>query len=93
MPPFQIRSQALRRANLPVAPVALPGEGMMTEPKTVSGGRKAWRQSDITRAIKAAEDAGLQSYRIEIAPDGTITIVVGAIAEPLLSCGALFPGD
>ena len=39
--------------------------------------RKGWRQADVKRAIGAAEQAGLSSYRIEIAPDGTITIVVG----------------
>jgi len=39
--------------------------------------RKAhWRQSDVKRAIGAAEEAGLQNYRVEIAPDGTIAIVV-----------------
>jgi len=36
-----------------------------------------WKQSDVERAIAAAEQAGLESYRIEIAPDGTIGIVVG----------------
>jgi hypothetical protein len=44
--------------------------------------RKArWRQSDVKRAIDAAEKAGLRLYRVEIAPDGTISIVVGAPAE------------
>ena len=40
--------------------------------------RGRWRQSDVKRAIGAAEQAGLQHYRIEIAPDGTLAIVVGA---------------
>lgn len=45
------------------------------------GGRKGWRQSDVARAIGVAKKAGLQSYRVEIAPDGTISIVVCALAE------------
>ncbi|HEY1124081.1 MAG TPA: hypothetical protein VGE65_00485 [Sphingobium sp.] len=35
-----------------------------------------WRDEDLKRAIAVAEEAGLTSYRIEIAPDGTITIFV-----------------
>jgi len=42
------------------------------------GGVEAgWRDEDLRRAIAVAEEAGLTSYRIEIAPDGTITIYVG----------------
>jgi len=40
-----------------------------------------WRQADVRRAIAAAEKAGLASYRIEIAADGTISIVVGEPPE------------
>ena len=35
-----------------------------------------WRERELRRAIRAAEKAGLSSYRIEIAPDGTIAIDV-----------------
>jgi hypothetical protein len=42
-----------------------------------AGHRGAWRQADVRRAIAAAEQAELRSYRVEIAPDGTIAIVVG----------------
>lgn len=38
---------------------------------------RAWRESEVRRAISAAEKAGLRHYRVEIAPDGTIAIVVG----------------
>ncbi|MBO9575379.1 MAG: hypothetical protein J7494_06565 [Sphingobium sp.] len=31
----------------------------------------------LKRAIQVAEEAGLRDYRIEIAPDGTIAIIVG----------------
>ena len=44
-------------------------------------GKGSWRESDVRRAIGAAEKAGLHRYRVEIAPDGTISIVVGADAE------------
>lgn len=40
-----------------------------------------WRQSDVKRAIAAAEQAGLSAYRVEVAPDGTISIVVGACSD------------
>ena len=43
--------------------------------------RAPWRQAEVKRAIAAAEQAGLSCYRIEIGPDGTISIVVGAPAE------------
>jgi hypothetical protein len=44
--------------------------------------RGPWRQSEVRRAIAAAEKAGLHAYRVEIAPDGTIAIVVGGPVEP-----------
>jgi len=40
-----------------------------------------WSEADLERAIAVAEQAGLRAYRIEIAPDGTIAIVVGAPLE------------
>jgi len=39
--------------------------------------RQRWLDTDLERAIAAAESAGLRAYRVEIAPDGTIAIVVG----------------
>lgn len=36
-----------------------------------------WREADLKRAISVAEEAGLQCYRVEIATDGTISIIVG----------------
>ena len=44
-----------------------------------------WRQADVKRAIGAAERAGLDSYRVEIAPDGTISIVVGMAPDDPVS--------
>lgn len=36
-----------------------------------------WRERDLRRALVVARLAGLRDYRIELAPDGTISIVVG----------------
>jgi hypothetical protein len=36
-----------------------------------------WCDVDLDRAIAAAEKAGLPAYRVEIAPNGTIAIIVG----------------
>jgi hypothetical protein len=40
-----------------------------------------FRQSDITKAIRAARKAGVENVRVEIAKDGRIVIVT-AEAEP-----------
>ncbi|WEK42930.1 MAG: hypothetical protein P0Y64_16555 [Candidatus Sphingomonas colombiensis] len=40
-----------------------------------------WRQDDIKRAINAAEKSRLRQYRVDIATDGTISIVVGGQAN------------
>ncbi|MBB5731181.1 hypothetical protein FHS61_000174 [Altererythrobacter atlanticus] len=57
---------------------------MMPEPQSKIGDpgrrRTCWRQMDVLRAINAAKQAGLQDYRVEVAPDGTVSIVVGAPA-------------
>ncbi|MBO9519415.1 MAG: hypothetical protein J7493_15230 [Porphyrobacter sp.] len=37
-----------------------------------------WQEQDVQRAIGAAQEAGLTDYRVELAPDGTISIIVGA---------------
>lgn len=39
--------------------------------------RVAFRQSDLTRALKAAALAGLKVQRFEIGPDGRIVVVTG----------------
>lgn len=41
-----------------------------------------FKQSDLTRAIKAAEAAGLQVGRIEIAPDGRIVLHAASASGP-----------
>lgn len=56
--------------------IAMTDETTITQIPAATTGR--WRQADVKRAINAAEQAGLQHYRVEIAPDGTLSIVVGA---------------
>jgi hypothetical protein len=85
--PIQIRAQALRRrpaAGPQIAAMAFPvvPEGAAKGPRKAAAQRSGqWRQSDVRRAINAAEKAGLASYRVEIAPDGTIAIIVGDPAD------------
>jgi hypothetical protein len=47
-------------------------------------GRRApstFRQTDITRALKAARAAGFEQVRVEIDKDGKIAIVAGSNGE------------
>lgn len=86
MAPFRIKSQALRQLKLgpgAALDVLEPGTGESCPQggETARRGKSRWRQSDVKRAIAAAEQAKLASYRVEIAPDGTIAIVVGDPAE------------
>lgn len=41
-----------------------------------------WREADVKRALAAAEKARLRSYRVDISPNGTISIVVGGSNKP-----------
>jgi hypothetical protein len=45
-----------------------------------------FRKTDITRALRAALAAGIQSPRIEISPNGTISIIPGE--HPRDNCAA-----
>jgi hypothetical protein len=42
--------------------------------------RSTFRQADVTHAIKGALSAGMNIGRVEIAPDGRITVMVGNAA-------------
>ena len=35
-----------------------------------------FRQSDVARAVKAAQSAGLPIGKVEVAPDGTIRLII-----------------
>jgi len=81
--PFHIKARWLRQRQL--EPMAALGvfDPRLKEPASsaADGGKREralWRQSDVKRLIAAAEQAGLQSYRVELAPDGTLSIIVGA---------------
>ena len=63
----------------------VPGEVAMAASDDNTRPKGQWRQADVKRAIGAAQQTGLTKYRIEIGPDGTITIVVG---EPPADGGA-----
>ena len=82
MDPFHIKAQILRKSQLEPATglrVFEPRADHNETPSDEAGkpARKRWRQSDLKRLIAAAEQAELASYRIEVAPDGTLSIVVG----------------
>jgi hypothetical protein len=42
----------------------------------------SFRQTDLTRAVRAVQAAGCKDARIEIDTDGKITILIGSAAEP-----------
>jgi hypothetical protein len=81
--PIQIQSEALRGWEPSASFLAARGFALLPdEPVTdreqagvQPGG--CWREADLKRAIAVAEKAGLRAYRVEIAPDGTISIIVG----------------
>lgn len=77
--PIQIRAQVLRGKQASAEHCGTLGfvlpEGTPASADT-SGLR--WSEADLERAIATAKRAGLDAYRIEIAPDGTIAIVVGS---------------
>jgi hypothetical protein len=81
--PIQIKAQVLRRwpgdgHHSTVGPFAvMPDDSASQSP----GDEGRWRQADVKRAIAAAKRAGLESYRVEIALDGTISIIVGAPSD------------
>lgn len=47
----------------------------------MSRGKQAFRQKDVTKAIKAVKASGIEIGRIEIAPNGSIIILPGKPVE------------
>lgn len=45
----------------------------------------AFRQVDVARAVRAAQSSGLQVMRIDVAPDGKISVITDAGAPPAAS--------
>lgn len=83
--PFAIRAQFLREWQDGAMLGQVPGFELMPNTTDIAGAapvrKRPWRQADVRRAIGAAQQAGLQQYRVEIGPDGTIAIVVGAASS------------
>lgn len=48
----------------------------------MSRGPSTFRQSTVTKAIKAAKAAGVEVARIEVDPDGRIVLTVGKPDDP-----------
>ena len=40
-----------------------------------------FRQTDVARAVKAAQSAGLAIGKVEVAPDGTIRVIIADVTE------------
>ena len=40
-----------------------------------------FRQTDVVRAVKAAQAAGLTIGKVEVAPDGTIRVIIADAVE------------
>jgi hypothetical protein len=85
--PIQIRAEVLRGWK-PSTPFdarwdfATMTDNPAIDPKDDTTQIEAgWRDEDLKRAIAVAEQAGLKSYRIDITPDGTISIIVGDPAQ------------
>jgi hypothetical protein len=86
MAPFHIKAQILRQSQLePAAALGVfeprAGEVSPAADEDAAPSKGRWRQSEVKRAIAAAEQAGLDAYRVEVAPDGTISIIVGSPAD------------
>lgn len=52
--------------------------------------KSAFKQSDVTRAIRAAQAAGIPIGQVEIGPDGTIRLVpISVVDRAANPCDAL----
>jgi hypothetical protein len=47
----------------------------------MSRGPQRFRESEMRRAIKAARSAGIEIARIEVGPDGRVSLVPGKVDE------------
>jgi hypothetical protein len=48
----------------------------------MSRGPQAFKQRDITRAMKAAKAAGFTTFRVEVTKDGRLVVVVAETDKP-----------
>lgn len=78
---LRVQAQALRGAlALPAVPGfdVIPAGAAPVLPRRAPDGGPLWQAEDVKRAVAAARAAGIAAYSIEIAPDGTITLLVTA---------------
>ena len=47
----------------------------------MSRGRQHFRQTDVTKAVKAVVRAGVEVGRVEISPEGRIIVIAGRPTE------------
>lgn len=90
---FLVQAQSLSDYKPQTAAGPISGFEILLEGEALNAGACAPRDAprwleEVKGAIKAAEEAGLRSYRIEIAPDGTIALVVCTQSETGVDTGA-----
>lgn len=78
--PVVLKARGLERFQAPAPsanplPFALPDDA--PAPPAASRPDRAEREALLTEAISAAQNAGLMRYRVTLAPDGSVAIVVG----------------
>jgi hypothetical protein len=56
--------------------------GAVAAPARVKRAPCTFKQSDVKRVLKAAKDAGVPVQRVEVGPDGKITVVAGEPPGP-----------
>ena len=85
--PIQVKAQVLRGLQgfgdpgASAASMIMPEDSAFDSAPDEPSARRDWRDADLQRALAAAQLAGLGAFRVEIAPDGTISIVVGQAGE------------
>jgi len=75
---IRIKAQVLR--DWPVQDALGPIDSAPATPgpaNPAQHGDGRWTEAEVKRAVACAQAAGLTSYRIELSPDGTVSIVVG----------------
>lgn len=79
-PVMRVQAQFLAEVETPGWAGAIPGLAQLpaAPPAPATQTRHGhWSERDLRRAIAVVRRAGLKAFRVEIAPDGTISIVVG----------------
>jgi hypothetical protein len=82
--PVVLKARGLERFQAPgpsanPLPFTLPDDAPAPPAACLPGG--AERQALLAEAIAAAQNAGLLRYRVNLAPDGSVAIVVGPDAD------------